>query len=144
MFAVVATNDCDDPLTYQWRWQGTTIPGATGSAYTRTNAQISDAGNYSVVVGTGCGLTTSSNASLTVFNFGITVTQSGMNVVVSGASGSASGTCHVLTSTNVAAPLTNWLVMATNYFDGGGSFTFTNSVEPDSPQQFFRLQLPQQ
>lgn len=39
------------PLTYQWRRSGTNIAGATGSSFTITNVQLSDAGNYTVVVG---------------------------------------------------------------------------------------------
>lgn len=36
--------------TYQWRFHGTNIAGATGASYTRANAQLADAGDYSVVV----------------------------------------------------------------------------------------------
>ena len=52
--------------TYQWRFKGTNIPAATGSNYTRFNAQTNDAGNYSVVVTNVAGGVTSSNAWLTV------------------------------------------------------------------------------
>src|SRR5262249_30149016 len=38
------------PLGYQWRFNGTDLAGATGSSFTRSNAQLSDAGNYTVVV----------------------------------------------------------------------------------------------
>jgi hypothetical protein len=38
------------PLSYQWRFNGTNIPGATASCYTRNNVQTNDAGTYSVVV----------------------------------------------------------------------------------------------
>src|SRR5262249_55608342 len=34
------------PLTYAWRQNGTLIPGASGSSYTFTNAQLSDSGDY--------------------------------------------------------------------------------------------------
>jgi hypothetical protein len=33
--------------------------------------------------------------------------------------------------------------MATNQFDAGGNFTFTNSVSPGPPQKFYLLKLPQ-
>jgi hypothetical protein len=53
-------------LGYQWRQNGTNIPGATASSYTRSNAQAADAGSYSVVVTNASGSVTSSNALLVV------------------------------------------------------------------------------
>jgi len=53
-------------LAYQWRQNGTNIPGATSSSYTRVSAQPVHAGNYSVVVTNAYGSVTSSVASLTV------------------------------------------------------------------------------
>jgi hypothetical protein len=32
--------------------------------------------------------------------------------------------------------------MATNQFDAGGNFNFTNPRDPGVPQQFYQLQLP--
>ena len=63
-FSVVATGT--GPLTYQWRFNGVNISGATLSSYTRSNAQTSHQGNYSVVVANVAGSVTSANASLTV------------------------------------------------------------------------------
>jgi len=54
------------PLSYQWRFKGTNIAGATTNSYTRNNVQVSDAGDYSVVVTNVAGSVTSSNATLTV------------------------------------------------------------------------------
>jgi hypothetical protein len=54
------------PLSYQWRFNGTNIPGANLSSYTRMNLQPSDSGNYSVQVTNVAGTITSSNALLTV------------------------------------------------------------------------------
>ena len=54
------------PLSYQWSFYGTNLAGATGSSYTRGNAQPTDAGPYSVVVTNTLGSATSSNALLTV------------------------------------------------------------------------------
>jgi alpha-tubulin suppressor-like RCC1 family protein len=38
------------PISYQWQYNGTNIPGATGSSFTVTNAQLPAAGYYSVVL----------------------------------------------------------------------------------------------
>jgi hypothetical protein len=43
------------PLTYQWRFNGTNIPGATLSSYTRVHAQTNHAGFYDVFVSNGYG-----------------------------------------------------------------------------------------
>ena len=55
------------PLSYQWLLYGTNISGATNSSLTFTNVQLTNAGVYSVVVGSGGGMfATSSNAILQV------------------------------------------------------------------------------
>jgi hypothetical protein len=64
MFTVVASGTA--PLSYQWRFNGANIAGATASSYTRNNAQTNDAGNYSVVITNSVNSITSSNAALTV------------------------------------------------------------------------------
>jgi PKD repeat protein len=63
-FTVVATGT--PPLTYQWRFNGTNISGATASACTKSNVQLSDAGPYSVVVTNPVSSVTSSNANLSL------------------------------------------------------------------------------
>lgn len=54
------------PLYYQWRFAGSDIPGATNNTYTQLNAQLADAGNYTVVVTNYAGSITSTVAALTV------------------------------------------------------------------------------
>ncbi len=61
-FSVGAAN----ALTYQWRFNGASISGATASSYTVVSAQTLDDGSYSVVVGNRAGSLTSANATLTV------------------------------------------------------------------------------
>ena len=50
--------------TYQWRLNGTNIPGATGSSLNLTNIQVTAAGNYSVALTNAAGWVISSNAFL--------------------------------------------------------------------------------
>lgn len=64
VFTVAATGST--PRTYQWRFNGGNISGATASSYTRSNAQTTNAGTYSVVVSNLMGAVASANASLTV------------------------------------------------------------------------------
>ena len=54
------------PLGYQWRFNGTNVTGATGTALTLTDVQLSQSGSYSLVVSNAYGTVTSSNAVLTV------------------------------------------------------------------------------
>jgi len=61
--------------------------------------------------------------------------------VLSGVGGTNNGTYHVLTTTNLLVPLTNWTPIATNQFDSQGGFIFTNSAQTNSPQKFYLLQM---
>jgi hypothetical protein len=63
------------PLNYQWKFGGTNILNATNSSLTLTNVQLSQAGNYSVLVTNIAGSTNSANAVLTV-NVPVTCTPS--------------------------------------------------------------------
>ena len=55
------------PLSYQWYYNtNSVLTNATGSAFTVTNAQLTDAGGYSVIISNAYGLATSAVAQLTV------------------------------------------------------------------------------
>jgi Concanavalin A-like lectin/glucanases superfamily/Pro-kumamolisin, activation domain/Reelin subrepeat B/Immunoglobulin domain/HYR domain/Viral BACON domain len=54
------------PLSYQWLYWGTNLPGATAASLTLTNVQATQAGSYFAVVTNALGSVTSSNALLTV------------------------------------------------------------------------------
>jgi hypothetical protein len=68
-----------DPVTYQWRRNGTNIVDATDRVLTLTNATPELAGEYDVVVTSGSGTATSDKATVTVlfaqvhFYAGVTV-----------------------------------------------------------------------
>ncbi len=64
-FSATATGTA--PLNYQWQFNGANIPGATGSTLTLASVQISDAGNYTVVVTNVAGSITSGAAALTIW-----------------------------------------------------------------------------
>lgn len=70
-FSVTASGT--SPLSYQWQWNGSKVNGATTSSLTLTNVQLTNAGDYLVVVSNAAGTVTSSNASLTVLPFGTCV-----------------------------------------------------------------------
>ena len=54
------------PLAYQWQFDGTDIAAATNSSLSLTNAQLSDAGNYAVIVTNAYASVTSLVAALNV------------------------------------------------------------------------------
>ncbi|MBL9136417.1 MAG: immunoglobulin domain-containing protein [Verrucomicrobiales bacterium] len=56
------------PLTYQWRLQGTNLPGATASSLSLGPVTAADAGYYSVIIANGFGSTTSRVATVTISN----------------------------------------------------------------------------
>ena len=66
---------------------------------------------------------------------------SGTNVMAAGNGGAWVLVYCVLTTTNLAAPLANWVPVSTNAFDSAGNFSFTYAGDPTLPQQFFRLQI---
>ena len=70
------------------------------------------------------------------------LTPAGNNLVISGQDGMAGLSYLTLTSTNVAAPLSQWTPVATNVLavNGNFSFTATNSFTPGVPQRFYMLQ----
>jgi autotransporter-associated beta strand protein len=63
-------------------------------------------------------------------------------LVMSGSGGTANASYYLLTATNLAAPLNIWARLLTNQFDSGGNFNFTNAPSTNSPQNFYRLQIP--
>jgi hypothetical protein len=63
-FTVAATGGT--PLSYQWKRNGTNVPGATSATYNLTNVQVAQAGTYTCLVTNGCGTALSNGADLTV------------------------------------------------------------------------------
>jgi hypothetical protein len=61
-FTVTATG----ATSYQWQFNGNNISGATSATYTISNAQVANAGTYSVTVSNNAGSVVSNNATLTV------------------------------------------------------------------------------
>jgi hypothetical protein len=80
-FTVVAGGS--EPLSYQWRFNGTNLPGATGASLTLTNVQFGQAGAYSVLVTNALGSALSSNAMLTL-SFPTAVVRVGSTNVMAG------------------------------------------------------------
>ena len=102
-FTVGATST--EPLFYQWRFNGTPISGANLSSYTISNAQLSDAGTYDVVVSNSAGSVTSNPATLTV----------------------TSGTSGGFSNGSFESDFTNWTVTGNTQIVVSGNFGYTST-----------------
>jgi len=125
-------------LSYQWRFNGVNIPGATGNAYTRTNVHYIDEGLYSVAVTNSAGWAVSSGARLSIINpplqfVGYRVETNGFQAQLVGPVG---GKYVVLASTN----LKDWLPISTNLAPNG-TLNFIDSKASNYSRRFYRAQL---
>ena len=129
------------PLAYQWRLNGTNIAGATSTSFTRLNAQVIHAGNYSVVVTNASGSVTSSVAALTLTPtlplLFTSIARLSDGRVQLGLSGESGFNVQLRTSTN----LTMWSVL-TNLVNPSGSLSFTDAPPVSVPNQFYRALYP--
>jgi len=64
------------------------------------------------------------------------------NLVITGTNGTAGANYLVLATTNLSLSATNWNSIATQQFGPGGSVNFTNPLNSNGPQTFYRLRLP--
>jgi len=96
-FTVVATGT--GTLTYQWRKDGSPIPGATSASYSITTAVLADAGEYEVLVTDAGGTSSSDRATLSVNTASATVTLGNLSATYD-------GNPHAATATTDPAGLT--------------------------------------
>ena len=107
-FSVTATGS--GTLTYQWLYSGANISGATTNPFTLANAQLTNNGNYSVIMTNNFGSVTSSLAVLLVTNAPPAITsQPQPQTVLAG----QSATFNV-TATGTAPLAYQWLFSGTN------------------------------
>lgn len=108
-----------------------TVTGGGIAAGQPTSLQI-NAGALDLVVGT-----PTSTPKITDFSVnGTTLTMTATN-------GTGGGQFVLLASTNLILPLNQWTPILTNNFTGNGSLNLsTNVINPNSPQEFYLLQLP--
>jgi hypothetical protein len=67
---------------------------------------------------------------------------SGGNLIFNGTGGTANASYSVLTTTNLATPLSNWILLSTGSFDGSGAFSVTNPISSGISQSFYTIRIP--
>ncbi len=117
-------------LSYQWRFNGTNINGATGAIYTITNISSANIGVYTVVISNLAGSIVSQAAMV-----GTTSIQMYAGIAVNGPLGSN----FVIQST---ANLFNGWTTRTNLALPSQPYIYIDYNSPTNPQQFYRA-LPQ-
>jgi GH25 family lysozyme M1 (1,4-beta-N-acetylmuramidase) len=141
-FSAVVTGSA--PLAYQWKFNGTNISGATGSSYTVTNAQSTNAGGYTVVVSNKPGTVTSSMATLQVqFStpaIGAITVQAGGSLTLN-FTGTPNATHRLWMTTNLSPPVV-WSPIATNITTTNGTGQLTDTNTNRVPARFYRVSLP--
>jgi probable HAF family extracellular repeat protein len=126
------------PLSYQWSFGGTNLPGATNSTYTLNNAQTNNAGNYTVTITNTLG-SVITNAVLTVLAPPFIINQPtnqavrpGSNAVFSVTAGGTTPLNYqwLFNGTNVAGATNVTLTITNVQTAGAGSYSVvvTNAV----------------
>jgi len=125
-FSVAATGTA--PLSYQWQLGGGNIVGATSPSLILNNVQLSDAGDYSVVVTNGAGSVTSASATLTVWASPTITAQPQSRTNVVGTPGTFS-----VTATGTAPLSYQWRFNGANIANATGSnLTLSNIQATDA------------
>jgi len=128
----VAASSANPPITYQWRFNGVDISGATGTSLTVTNVQLEDEGNYSVGViddvGRIFGPIYSANARLTPLLQPVVVQAPASQTVVEGSDFS-----HSVEVTGNPVPFAySWrrgsIIIASNYGNFRSNFITLNTT----------------
>lgn len=136
-------------LTYQWLQNGTNAPYATANSATLiiTNAQVGDAGTYSVIVSNTAGVVTSTSATLTVIPL-TPPSISSPGVLPDGnfqfsASGVSGQPYRIWASPDVTlTPITTtWTLLSSGTF-GAGPASFSDLQATNYPQRFYIITVP--
>jgi hypothetical protein len=124
---------------------GTNVITGSGSASLTVVASNSIAsGNYTLnLIGTSAGLSHTSQVSIVVPSKPVisAIGWIGTALAISGTNGPPDETYDVLSSTNLALPVSQWTVIATNAFDSEGNFSFTTSPALNAVQSFYALRF---
>jgi hypothetical protein len=124
--------------SYQWRFNGNNISGATSSGYTKSNIQTNDGGGYTVVASNTSGSNTSIVAQLTVLTTAATFGSAAWTTNNTFQLSVARETnFNYIVQANTNLNTTNWIAITTNMV----LFTFTDTTASNYPMRFYRAIL---
>jgi hypothetical protein len=119
-----------------------TVSGTTSAQINRTAPSL---GTYMLVIGDGSFHTGTYQLTGLCISTGFILCRpliSDSNLIIRSVGGPAGSNYVLLTTTNIALPLTNWSPIRTNQFGPYGEFSVTNVFNAGIPQQFFRARTP--
>ncbi len=119
-----------------------------GTVYTLFSASAAGTGNFSsvTILPSGSGTFSPANGTLTISStvppaFGAPALVGG-NLILTGSNGLAGANYTILSTTNLALPLSQWVSNTAGTFNGTGGFSNSIPVGTNPPQQFFQIQTP--
>jgi hypothetical protein len=127
---------------FSYSWSGPNGFSSTDASITITNVQLSNVGDYTAVVADQYGCTTNAFGTLLLMPKFTEFRVSGADLILTGSGGTSNAIYTVLTSTNVGTPLAFWTSLITNTFDATGQFSFTNGININEGERYFRLRIP--
>ena len=120
--------------TYQWKFNGVNISGATSSSYTKSNVQSTDAGNYTVVASNSSGSVTSDTAVLGVYD-SASATLASFTYTTTQFQFSITGVPGYSYSVQASTDLINWTTVGS----GTSPFTFSDTAVGSYAYRFYRV-----
>ena len=123
---------------YQWKFNGTNIPGAVSASYSITNLKALNAGTYSVTVSNVAAVVNSTNAvlSVTIPSFmiqSVTRQEGGLGLQMSGHAGS-------IYAVDFSTNFTTWTQL-TQFTNLTGTVTFTDNSLTNGGSGFYRMRF---
>lgn len=138
VFSVTASGAA--PLKYQWKKNGTAIPGATNTTYSIASVVLNDLAGYTVTVSNSVGTVTSAVASLS-----LDVPPGGaflnVNAVTNQLSLSFAGQPALAYDVERSPNLTAWATVATNLIAPSSGLMNYIEYPATNPAAFYRLRL---
>jgi hypothetical protein len=127
-------------------------PGSDSTDTAYLDAAITQSAGYGTdfraLTATNFTATSGTNAFVTitgiVFTYSIveSISRDGTNVIIVGTGALPGDACHIMTSTNINAPMSQWTPIANAQFDPSGILRYTNGIDPSAKAEFFRIALP--
>jgi hypothetical protein len=130
------------PLSYQWKFNGVNLPGATSESLTLSKVALNQSGNYTVTISNAAGAVTSEPASLIVLAAGRAVLS--LNLYAGITLLGVPGGRYAIQYAEVLGQTTNWITSGTVTLPRPSApFLYFDVTSTNQPQRFYRAVLVQ-